>query len=385
MRTSTKRKNRVLIVSPTPPPYSGPEVMTAHLLSSSLKDAYELIHFNISKKREVNTKAHFDWINIIYGIIQPFQLCWLMLRYKPDVVYTNLAQNLGGFLRYASFILIVSLFSKPVIVRVMGDGFNHFYEQANPILRRLISLTVNQISRFIVRAEVLKKQFGGIVPAHKLCVVYSGIETREFSQPRNRPPNGSLRILFVGYLTKAKGAVDLLQAVPIVLSSQPNITFQLMGSRIDVERNITYVDNPSSNTVILERLLAQDVVKANVELLGVQAGKEKASTFVNADIFVLPSYSEAFPTVVLEAMAARLPVIATPVGALPEAFDEGHILFVQPGNVPQLAEAILQLVQDQNRRENMAKSSWEIVQRCFNLEAYAERVKVVFESVLAEG
>ena len=382
--TTNQKYIKIMIVSPIPPPYSGPEVMTKHLLDSPLKERFNLIHFNISKKRAMHTKARFDLTNIVYGLIQPCQLLWLMLKQRPELVYTNLAQNLGGFLRCASFIMVAALFNTRIVVRVMGDGFAHFYTLANPVLRWFINLTLKRIDRFIVRAEVLKKQFAGVVPSHKVCVVYSGIETQIFNKPRARPNNDNLHILFVGYLTKAKGALDLLQAIPIIAAEQPNITFQLMGSKVDVERNITYVDNPASNEAILQRLLTHKEVSERVELLGIQVGEEKVSTFVNADIFVLPSYSEAFPTVVLEAMAAGLPVIATPVGALPEVFDERHIFFVRAGNVPQLAEAILQLARDPNRRKTMATNNREIVQQHFNLEAYAERVNSVFETVLAK-
>ena len=372
----------LLIVSPTPPPYSGPEVMTAQLLRSPLKETYRLIHFNISKGREVSTKGQFDWVNIAYGLIQPIQLLWLMLQHKPDVIYTNLAQNTAGFLRYASFVLTAALFRKPVVVRVMGNGFNHFYARANPALRRLIRLTLSKIDRFIVRAEALKEQFAGLVPPDKLRVVYSGIDTTEFNRPRTRQSDGMIRVLFVGYLTKAKGAFELLQAVPLVVARQPNVRFQLMGPKIDVERNITYVENPDSNEAMLQRLLAQKEVAEHVELLGVQTGERKIKTFTNADIFVLPSYAEAFPTVVLEAMAAGLPVVATPVGALPEVFDAQNILFVEPGNVSQLAEAILRLVEDPILRRQMGDCNRQIVRQRFDLSAYAARVGAVLADLV---
>jgi glycosyltransferase involved in cell wall biosynthesis len=377
-------KPKILIVSPTPPPYSGPEVMTAHLLRSPLTEKYHLIHFNISKGRDVSTKARFDWVNIFYGLYQPIQLFWLLLRHRPDVVYTNLAQNLGGFLRYASFILIAGLFRPRLMVRVMGDGFNHFYAKAHPVLGALIRRTLQQIDRFIIRAETLKQQFEGLVVPEKLRVVYSGIDIEEFDRPRNRQDDDEIRVLFVSYLSKAKGAFDLLQAVPLVTTQQPNVRFLLAGARLDVERNITYVDNPASNEATLQQLLAKKEVAERVQLLGEKIGREKNETFVNADIFVLPSYAEAFPTVVLEAMAAGLPVVATPVGALPEVFDKRHILFVEPGNISQLAAAIVQLAQDATCRQQMGTFNRQTVQQHFDLDSYASRIDVVVTELLQE-
>ncbi|MCC6456158.1 MAG: glycosyltransferase family 4 protein [Caldilineaceae bacterium] len=374
----------ILIVSGTPPPYSGPEVMTAHLLNSSLKDYYRLLHFNISKGRDVETKARFDWLNVGYGLLQPFQLLWLMLRHQPDLVYTNMAQNLGGFLRYASFILVVAFFHTPVVVRVMGDGFDHFYRRANTPLRWLIRLVMGQIDGFIVRADTLKHQFQGIVPLEKLWIVHSGINVTEFDRPRTRH-NDTLRVLFVGYLTKAKGAHDLLRAIPLVHACYPQVTFQLMGARVNIERNITYVDNPISNDDVLDDLLANPEIGSHAELLGVLAGDAKATAFVNADIFILPSFSEAFPTVVLEAMAAGLPVVATPVGVLPEIFDEQHILFVEPGNVEQIAAAIGRLAADPALRQTMGVANRRVAHQQFDLSSHGEQMARLFDRYLSNS
>ena len=379
-------QQRILVVSPTPPPYSGPEIMTAHLLNSSLQDEYELIHFNISKNRRVATKAHFDFINIVFGILQPIYLLGLMIRHRPHLVYTNFAQNTGGFLRYASFILVLGLFPCKIVVRVMGDGFSHFYNNSGRILRLLISIVTGRIDKYIVRAELLKKQFVGIVPDEKLKVVYSGIDVDEFARHKKdaRETDEHFTVLFVGYLTQAKGALDLLQIVPKIVHQNANIKFWMMGDRIDEEMNIKYINNPESNEDYLDKLLKQPDVESHVKLLGVQSGIEKVLSFVSADVFVLPSYSEAFPTVILEAMASSLPIVATRVGALPEVFDEKHILFVDAGDQVALAEAILLLANDKQKSDALGTANAIIAKEKFSLQAYAGQLTSLFQDVLQQ-
>jgi glycosyltransferase involved in cell wall biosynthesis len=379
---------KVLVVSGVPPPYSGPEIMTAYLLNSPLKTRFKLAHLNISSGRSVADKARFDLINIWFGLVQPVRLFAMMLRHRPHLVYTNLAQNLGGFLRYASLILVARLFSTPVVVRVMGDGFNHFHRRSPYPLRKLIELVLRNVDGYIVRAEALKQQFNGLVPPERLEVVYSGIDVTEFDRPRTSQVNGPLRVLFVGYLTQAKGAHDLLRAVPAIVRdydkdpNNPGVVIQMMGERIDVERNITYVDNPQSNDSVLDQLLSREDIGPHIELLGVLSGERKCQAYVDADIFVLPSYSEAFPTVVLEAMAAGLPVVATPVGALPEVFDDNNILYVEPGNVEQLAAAVRRLLADAELRRRMGDLNRETVYARFNLDSHADQVAEVFTRIL---
>lgn len=384
MRPASDRPG-ILVVSPTPPPYSGLEVMTRNLLDSPLRERFKVLHYNVSKGRPVRTKARFDLLNLVYGLTQPLKLIALLRRHRPQLVYTNLAQNLAGFLRYASFILVASLFRQPIAVRVMGDGFHHFYVRSPRLLQILIRSILARISVLIVRSGPLKRQFDGLVPLEKVQVVHSGIPVEQFQQPHRggRDPT-SLRILFVGYLTKAKGAHDLLHAVPEVVRAVPNAVFRLMGENVDIERNVTYIQNPESNRAVLAELLRRPEIRTHVELLGVQTGEEKMSSFLGADLFVLPSYAEATPLVVLEAMAAEVPVVATPVGLLPEVFDQRGIAFVEPGDRRQLAETIVALLQDEPRRRAMAAHARGVVESYFSLEAYARRVQSVLEVCLKD-
>lgn len=373
------QKMKILVVSGTPPPYSGPEIMTANLLNSPLKDQYQLIHFNISKGRGVNEKARFDLFNIAYGIVQPFILFWLLIYHRPHLVYTNLAQNLGGFLRYASFILPTALFRIPIVVRTMGDGFHHFYERSGRVWRLLIRTVLNLIDGFIVRADLLKVQYQDLVPQEKIHTVYSGVDTTEFVCTQ-RSPADRFNILFVGYLTKAKGAHDLLQAVPLVAQKHPHVRFRLMGERVDIERNITYIDNPRSNKQQLDNLLSRPDIAPYVELLGVLSGKEKSNAFCSAQLFVFPSYSEAFPTVVLEAMAAELPIIATPVGALPEVFNDQHINYVEYGDIDAIANAICWMIEHPRSRIEQAKRNKKLILQKFDLNSHAQAVSNIFQT-----
>lgn len=377
-------KPKLLVVSPTPPPMSGPEIMTRHLLSSKLNQSYELIHYNISKQRDIDKKASFDLVNMFYGLLQPLKLFWLLLRHRPDAVYTNLSQNNGGFLRYASFYAVCAIFRRKVVARVMGDGFGHFYKSSKfkPVIRFFCRIP----DRFIVRAELLKDQFEGVIPREKLHVVYSGIDVSDFDRPDlvdGRSSDDPLRILFVGYLTQAKGAFDLLKAIPRIVAEFPGVRFRFMGARLNVERNITYVaETAAPQEQVLDELASDPAIENHCDFLGVLSGDEKTSEFVNADMMVFPSHSEAFPTVVLEAMAASLPIVATPVGVLPEAFNDSNIAFVDTGDVDGICEETLKFLRDGDARAAMADQNLATARNNFTLDHYADRVRGVLDGMI---
>jgi len=245
---------------------------------------------------------------------------------------------------------------------------------------------LNMIDIFIVRAHNLKFQFQGLVPEHKFRVVYIGIDTSEFDKDYvSKTTSDVVNILFVGYLSKAKGATNLVEAIPSVVSKEDNVHFIMAGSKLEVERNITFISNPRNNEEEILQIIQENDISKYIDFPGVIIGQKKIKTFLEADIFILPSYSEAFPVVVLEAMASGLPVITTPVGALPEVFTEENILFIQPGDIDGIAERLLQLIKDPLLRDKMGALNKKIVRERFHLDNYAEQLSKVFDEFNSFG
>jgi glycosyltransferase involved in cell wall biosynthesis len=100
-----------------------------------------------------------------------------------------------------------------------------------------------------------------------------------------------------------------------------------------------------------------------------------------ADLFVLPSLDDAFPTVLLEAMAAELPVVATHVGGIPEIVDSADVgVLVPPGDVAALADAIEALLRDEERRRRIAAAGRRRVAQEFSTERWTERLMTLYRS-----
>ena len=116
------------------------------------------------------------------------------------------------------------------------------------------------------------------------------------------------------------------------------------------------------------------------------SGETKVETFLNADIFVLPSYSEGFPVVVLEAMAGKLPIVTTPVGALPEVFDDGlNGFFVQPGDYHDLADKMIKLVTDPETRARTGQHNFRYVSENFDIDVIAGKLGDIFSEMASEA
>ena len=106
-----------------------------------------------------------------------------------------------------------------------------------------------------------------------------------------------------------------------------------------------------------------------------------AAELAAADALVLPSHDEGLPLVILEALARRVAVIATPVGAIPEVLQHGRTaLLVLPGDVAGLAVAIADLAADPRLRTRLAANGHALYRRDFTAAGYADRMIALYRN-----
>jgi glycosyltransferase involved in cell wall biosynthesis len=104
------------------------------------------------------------------------------------------------------------------------------------------------------------------------------------------------------------------------------------------------------------------------------------------DVLAHPSRQEAFPTTLLEAMAAGVPQVATAVGGIPEIVEDGHtgLLLAPPPEPAALADRVVSLLQDPARREELAAAGRERFAERFGADGWARRLRALYDQVLAE-
>ncbi|HET6495268.1 MAG TPA: glycosyltransferase family 4 protein [Thermoleophilia bacterium] len=168
------------------------------------------------------------------------------------------------------------------------------------------------------------------------------------SRPKTRAPAAGAIIrpstlLYVGRLVAEKGVFELLDALSIARRSQScRLVMAGVGpAEGDVRRRISLLG------------LADDV-----ELRGYVTGNELSRAYRDADIFVLPSYREGFPLVVMEAMDYGLPVVTSPIrGCADHLVPNVNALFAPPRNAEALAAVLLRLLEDAALRERMGAAN----------------------------
>ncbi|HET6265032.1 MAG TPA: glycosyltransferase family 4 protein, partial [Usitatibacter sp.] len=123
-------------------------------------------------------------------------------------------------------------------------------------------------------------------------------------------------------------------------------------------------------------------IGAKVAFAGPVFGEDKVRLFAGSDAMVLPSYAEGLPYALLEAMAAGVPVIATPVGAIPDVVSAGtHGVLVPPRDGRAIAEAIVRLAADREQLCWMSRACRRRVQAAYSIERVAGELNACYEQL----
>lgn len=168
---------------------------------------------------------------------------------------------------------------------------------------------------------------------------------------------------------KRKGVWEILEAVPQVTQSHKNVRFVFIGA-----------DQEEST---MRSYCVQKGLQSYVEFPGRRFGQAIIDAYHNADIFLLPSYQEGFPLTILEAMAAGLPVISTPVGAIPEVIENGvNGFLIPPRDSQALAEKINLLIEHRELREKMAENNKGKVREKYDLRPVSEIFDAIYQELI---
>jgi len=285
-------------------------------------------------------------------------------------------QIIHSYLFHANLLarLVAKLAGAPIIVS--SERTMEMEGQIRLLLNRLTSPLADRV--IAVSQQVCDFASNRIgIPPEKLVVVYNGIETSEYQGKVDMARiHEELKVApahtvvgTVSRLDEAKGIRYFLQALPWVIAQHSKLIFLIVGD--------------GSQRRELERL-AQDL---NIQSQVIFAGyrPDVVNMLAIMDVFVLSSLYEGFPNAILEAMAMAKPVVATRVGGVPEAVEDGVTgLLVPPRDPEALAKAIIALLQDRERAKDMGRAGRERVERYFSVQRMVARTETLYEELIRE-
>jgi len=219
----------------------------------------------------------------------------------------------------------------------------------------------------------------GVSKPGKTTVIHSGVDLEQFSKgakqrTRKREelgiPSDSLVIGYVGWLIPIKGVTHLVSAMAKVAEKYPKSLLVLVGKG----------DDKGDEEIKLKEQVEKAGLEKKVRFLGWRSDVDEIMGCF--DIFVLPSLNEGMGRVLVEAMAAGLPIVASRVGGIPDLVKDGkNGLLVPPEDASALERAITVLLKDKAQRKRMGEAGKKMC-RPYSAEAMVEQIDALYRDLL---
>ncbi|BDD80356.1 polysaccharide biosynthesis protein [Tsukamurella pulmonis] len=293
-----------------------------------------------------------------------------VLRGEADVVHVHLSHG-GSVVRKAPVLWAARLRRVPAVVHGHSYDFGGWVTglpaPARPLVRAALPA-----DRWLVLGTGLATEYAAAMglPRGDVEVLYNPVPAVP-ARAAAAPPDGVVRVVALGRLGERKGSYDLVAAVaalPPEIRARLHLTLAGDGEVDEVRAAVAAAGVGDAVTV-------RGWVDA--------AGRDEL--LAAAQVFALPSYDEGLPMALLEAMAAGLAPLTTPVGAIPDAVTDGaDALLVPPGDVPALSAALARLVTDPALRAAISAGARTRADD-FAIEPWHARLAALWIELAAEG
>jgi len=368
---------KVLMATPGFHPIKGGTETVVRNLSVELNKIgvrTDVMTFNMDRKYAPKWKGKIEKIDGITVFKVP-ALNWLQIGQSPRI---NLGVNLipGRFKNLLreydiihfhevdfSFPFFSFLVKKPKVLHLHGihiDFFKRYH------LSRIIFKHVADY--YITITRQMEKDLAKLgITTNRIIYLPNSIDVNSFHPKGEKEDN---LLLYLGRIVPVKGLHVLLESLRYVKQST---CLMIAGPIGDFE----YYQHITEQ---IERENRKG--RHKVTYLGTIPQQELIRIYQKASIFILPSFWEAFPVTILEALSCETPVITTPVGGNPEVirnFENG--ILVPVNDTSKLAEAINYLLDDKDRRLEMGRKGREWVIKNFSVEVIARRLRRIYQEM----
>ncbi len=292
----------------------------------------------------------------------PGALRTLLDKLQPDVVQTHSVKS------HFLYRLAVGPHQYPWV------AFHHGYTAENlkvKLYNQLDRWSLSAATRVVTVCEAFARELQdkGVLK-DRIEVIPNAIGTWNPSNNPMEVPGASpdtMVLLHVGRFSSEKNHTGLLRAAERIAVESPELDFRLVLVGDGLEKSA------------VETLAARGAMGSRIWFTGHQS--DVRQFFERADILTLPSWSEGSPNVILEAMAAGIPVVATRVGGIPDLVSDGQTGYlVEAGDEDALVERLRQLIGDRELRERLGAAGREKVKE-FSVERHRERLLAVYRKV----
>ncbi|MBD3342489.1 MAG: glycosyltransferase [Candidatus Lokiarchaeota archaeon] len=263
------------------------------------EEDFKLHHFQITNPHDNQGWAKKTFI----GISKILRLVSILATKKIDIVHINASVDLKSFIRDSSLAFFSKIFRKKVVLQIHGGYLSRITGRQLVIVKILAKHLFNNSDVVLFLTKLQYDELHDLIQDKTIYFVSNYVNKNSNGALKTiKERKGKFIILFCSRIEKEKGVYEILQVFENLLREDGNYFLKFVGGGSEEKK--------------LKALVKKKNIK-NIKFYGVLDGLDKFRHFESADVFLLPSYAEAFPYSILEAMQYGCSIVASPVGALP--------------------------------------------------------------------
>ena len=353
------------LAAPFPPPSGGitnwVNVITDEI---SKRDDIEIRVIDISLKREANDR---DLVDNFTGLVRIVKSAIRCMSNKGRAQEDNALLHIctSGGLGFTRDLLLIGVAHRANLPAVVHFHFGRIPEllSSHCIEGLLLRLVLNHADGLICMDKKSESALSENGYENKVVLIPNPIDGSRYKAIFQDKDDS---VVFVGHVNKYKGVTDLVTAWCRLNDRLEGVKLKIVGPVQDDYRSE------------LDGLCSSD----KLEFLGPLSHDDALSEIARSKCLILPSYTEGFPNVVLEAFALGTPVIASNVGALPEILSCGAGRMIMPGDIDDMCNAILELFGNESLRLKIARSARHKLDRLYTSKCVLDQLHEYWSRII---
>ncbi|MBS0560352.1 MAG: glycosyltransferase family 4 protein [Proteobacteria bacterium] len=366
---------KVVLIGQMPPMKGGVTTFMLNLMGSPLNKRFEFLSYTTTRPPKRDVIDNWGYAAVLRGgprriLLGVWLTVWRLAKFpfflihnKVDLVQIQ-ASDYQVFWESVAYCLLAHLVRRPVIFRI-GGAFDLFHGGSSPFLKRWIGRSLELPECVVVQSQFSRDYVRSAGRTGEMIVLnnWTGRPVEDIERP---PTDHPVCLFIAGTEAIRKGFEEVIRAAQALNAQGSPARFHLVAMVPQlVERvkalgltNIARIEERIEHRQLLEAMRA-------------------------ADIFLLPSHGEGFPNSLIEAMAAGLPSVVTPVAAVPEIVADGGAIVVNVGDATALGEAVHRLATDPALRERLGREAQAAIRARYTAESVLPPLGDTYERVLA--
>ena len=312
-------KNKILFLIRRSPPITGATTMNEfyyNLMSSN--DNYVTNVIKLNNYSSMPKMGRLTFSNIVGFFKNYTSLFYKLIRYKPNLIYFEMAPTGIALIRDSFYLLLIKLFKTKVIVQFHAKGMSNYI---NNSIKFKYFRFIFKSTKVIILSKSLYPEYSKIINKQQVYYLPNRIDDNvhnKFKQIQiNRRKSTKLNILFLSNMLEFKGPIDIL-----------HICDKLQKNKVDFK--CTFVgdfDSQDYKNKFINTINRYELNKRCI-LVGSKFGVDKRKYFEDANVFIYPTHKDCFPLVILESFMYGIPVLTYNIGAIKDLISNNYLGYI---------------------------------------------------------